>query len=158
MSRSLENGEPLKASKVLQKETKCKNTIYQNIWEREKSEAFLPLRMERLKMVKLIPKPIVLRDTDMHWNSRSDTELKKKVTKLYFTEYHMLRFLCDSFFLFCLPPGFSPCGWTDWAVMRATLGAALLCSSRAGFDMWLLSRNSIVHRDWGRTIGVCVAL
>ena len=66
MSRSLENGEPLKASKVLQKETKCKNTIYQNIWEREKSEAFLPLRMERLKMVKLIPKPIVLRDTDMH--------------------------------------------------------------------------------------------
>ena len=35
-------------------------------------------------------------------------------------------------------------------------GAALLCSSRAGFDMWLLSRKSIVHRDWGRTIGVCL--
>ena len=33
--------------------------------------------------------------------------------------------------------------------MPPTLGAALLCSSRAGSDMWLLSRNSIVHRDWG---------
>ena len=40
--------------------------------------------------------------------------------------------------------------------MPLTLGAALLFSSRAGSDMWLLSRNSNVHQDWGRTIGVCV--
>ena len=39
--------------------------------------------------------------------------------------------------------------------MPPTLGAALLCSSRAGSDMWLLSGN-LEHRDWGRTIGVCV--
>ena len=38
--------------------------------------------------------------------------------------------------------------------MPPTLGAALLCSSRAGSDMWLLSRNFKVH--WGWTIGVCV--
>ena len=63
-----------------------------------------------------------------------------------------------TFFLSVLPSsGISPCGWTNWAVMPSELGAALLCSSRAGSDMWLLSRNSIVHRDWGRTIGVCVA-
>ena len=42
--------------------------------------------------------------------------------------------------------------------MPLTLGAALPCSSRAGSNMWLLSRNSIVHRDWGRTIGVCVCV
>ena len=40
---------------------------------------------------------------------------------------------------FFLPSsGISPCGWTDWAVMLPpTLGAALLCSSWAGSDMWL---------------------
>ena len=59
---------------------------------------------------------------------------------------------------FFLPSsGISHCGWTDVAVMPPTLGAALLCSSRPGSDMWLLSINSTVYRDWGRTIGVCVA-
>ena len=38
--------------------------------------------------------------------------------------------------------------------MPPTLGATLLCSSRAGSDMGLLSSNSIVHRDWGRDIDV----
>ena len=33
--------------------------------------------------------------------------------------------------------------------MSPTLGMALLYSSGAGSDMRLLSRNSIVHRDWG---------
>ena len=50
----------------------------------------------------------------------------------------------------------SPYGWTDWAVMPSTLGAALLCSSRAVSDMWLFSRNSILHRDWGRTIIIII--
>ena len=39
--------------------------------------------------------------------------------------------------------------------MPPTLGAALLCSSRAGSDIGLLSRNVIVHQDWGRTLSVC---
>ena len=53
-----------------------------------------------------------------------------------------------NFFLTVLPSsGISPCGRTDGAVMPPTLGAALLCSSRAGSDMGLLSRNSIVHRN-----------
>ena len=42
--------------------------------------------------------------------------------------------------------------------MPPTLGTALLCSSRVGSDTYLLSRNSIVHRDWGKTIGVCVCV
>ena len=33
------------------------------------------------------------------------------------------------------------------------LGTALLCSSRAGSVYVAVSRNSIVHRDWGKTIG-----
>ena len=67
MSRSLQNGEPLKANgKVLQKEMKCKTTIYQNIWKREKSQALLPLHMAKLKMVKSIPKPIAVRGDDRH--------------------------------------------------------------------------------------------
>ena len=32
---------------------------------------------------------------------------------------------------------------------------ALLCSSRAGSVYVAVSRNFIVHWDWGRTIGVC---
>ena len=57
---------------------------------------------------------------------------------------------------FSVPPssGISPCVRTDWAVMPLTLGAALLCSSRTGSGLWLLSRNSKVHRDWGRTLGM----
>ena len=66
---------------------------------------------------------------------------------------YRIRFL-QVFFLIVLPSsGISPCGSTDWAVMPPTLGAALLCSSRAGSDIWLLSRNSIVHWNWGRTVG-----
>ena len=46
--------------------------------------------------------------------------------------------LLFSFIFFFLPSsGISPCGWTDWAVvLPPTLGAALLCSSWAGSDMW----------------------
>ena len=41
----------------------------------------------------------------------------------------------------------------QFLMLSKLFGAALLCSSRAGSDMGLLSGNSIVHRDWGRTIG-----
>ena len=44
-----------------------------------------------------------------------------------------------AFFLFFLPSsGISTCVWTDLGVvLPMTLGAALLCSSWAGSDMWL---------------------
>ena len=39
-------------------------------------------------------------------------------------------------FFYVLPSsGISTCGWPEGAVMPPTLGAALLCSSRAGSDM-----------------------
>ena len=47
--------------------------------------------------------------------------------------------MLKSLFFSVLPfSGISLCGWTDWAVIPPILGAALLCSSRAGSDMWLL--------------------
>ena len=62
----------------------------------------------------------------------------------------------SNIFFSVLPPfGISPCVRTVLAVMPPPLGAALLYSSRACSNMLLLSSNSIVHRDWGRTIGVC---
>ena len=69
-----------------------------------------------------------------------------------FTDKGKLLCFFRNFFSVLLSSGISPCGWTNWAVMPPTLGAALLCSSRVGSDMWLLSRNSIVHQDWGRTL------
>ena len=67
------------------------------------------------------------------------------------------RFLVNKhiFFLFCLPPGFFPVlGPTERWLLRHLAQPCFVCS-RAGSDMCLLSKNSTVHRDWDRTIGVC---
>ena len=69
------------------------------------------------------------------------------------TRYHPVKI-----HFFCRPSGFSPCGWTDWAViLPTTLGVALLCSSWAGSDMWLypelivflLLSNQYPNPEWG---------
>ena len=58
---------------------------------------------------------------------------------------------------FPVPPSsgiFSLC--QDWLSSDASeLGTALLCSSKASSVYVAVSRNSIVHQDWGRTIGAC---
>ena len=61
--------------------------------------------------------------------------------------------------IFFLPSsGISPGAWTDWAVLEPPkLGAALLCSSWAGTDLWLypeLITLCIVYCDGVTTVGL----
>ena len=51
-----------------------------------------------------------------------------------------------------------PCVRTDWAVMPPNLARPWYVALGRALYLWLLSRNSIVHRDWGRTIGVLILL